>query len=227
VRYPGGKFRCFQKLINLIPPHRVYIETHLGGGAVLRNKKPAQRTIGIDRDPSVIRSIAQEFPDFRFILGRAEEFLESFPFKGDEFVYVDPPYWPSARRSSRGPYRFDYQESDHLALLRLLRSLPCRVLISGYANTVYNRELSEWHCRSFTGTSHVGRREETVWLNYRPTILHDVEFIGSDFRERQTIKRKRLRWIERFKDESVSVQQAVLGDLARIFGDSLKNGDPQ
>ncbi|KHE92566.1 MAG: hypothetical protein SCABRO_01681, partial [Candidatus Scalindua brodae] len=39
MNYPGGKGGVFQKLINLMPPHDVYIETHLGGGAVIRNKR--------------------------------------------------------------------------------------------------------------------------------------------------------------------------------------------
>src|SRR5882724_8925021 len=54
MRYPGGKSRCYQRLINLIPPHRVYMETHLGGGAVLRKKTPAEVNIGVDRDRTVI-----------------------------------------------------------------------------------------------------------------------------------------------------------------------------
>jgi len=47
--YPGGKGGVFQRLINLMPPHEVYIETHLGGDAVMRNKRPAERNIGLER----------------------------------------------------------------------------------------------------------------------------------------------------------------------------------
>ena len=53
--YPGGKGGVFQRLINLMPSHEVYIETHLGGGAIMRNKRPALRNIGIEIDPKVIR----------------------------------------------------------------------------------------------------------------------------------------------------------------------------
>ena len=31
MNYPGGKGGVYQRLINLMPPHEVYIETHLGG----------------------------------------------------------------------------------------------------------------------------------------------------------------------------------------------------
>ena len=42
MNYPGGKGGVYQRLINLMPPHDVYIETHLGGEAIIRNKKPAK-----------------------------------------------------------------------------------------------------------------------------------------------------------------------------------------
>ncbi len=54
--YPGGKggSGVYQQIINLIPPHDVYIETHLGAGSILRHKRPAPLNIGIDLDPKVI-----------------------------------------------------------------------------------------------------------------------------------------------------------------------------
>jgi len=35
MRYLGGKGKTYQRIINLMPPRRVYIETHLGGGGSL------------------------------------------------------------------------------------------------------------------------------------------------------------------------------------------------
>lgn len=55
MRYPGGKGQAgvYQKIINLMPPHDVYIETHLGGGNILERKKPARSNIAIDIDGAV------------------------------------------------------------------------------------------------------------------------------------------------------------------------------
>lgn len=39
-----------QPLIALMPPHSTYIETHLGGGAIMRRKPGALRNIGVDLD---------------------------------------------------------------------------------------------------------------------------------------------------------------------------------
>ncbi len=53
--YPGGKggSGVHQTIINLIPPHDTYIETHLGAGSIMRHKRPAPINIGIDLDPKV------------------------------------------------------------------------------------------------------------------------------------------------------------------------------
>ena len=50
--YPGGKNGggAYQILINLMPPHSVYIEPFLGSGAVMRMKRPAKVNIGLDLD---------------------------------------------------------------------------------------------------------------------------------------------------------------------------------
>ena len=218
MRFPGGKFRCYQRLINMIPPHRVYIETHLGGGAVLRNKFPAELSIGVDCDALVIDGFAGLFDSrFTFINARAEDFLAAYPFVGDEFVYSDPPYWPASRRSPRSPYRHDCSEGQHVCLLHELRKLPCAVMISGYGNATYDKMLAGWRKHVFPGTSHVGRREEIVWLNFEPAVVHDTRFLGDTFRDRQAIKRKRARWLSRFRTEPVSVQQAILADLSGAF----------
>jgi hypothetical protein len=37
-----------QPIIALMPPHDIYIETHLGGGAIMKRKPPALPHIGID-----------------------------------------------------------------------------------------------------------------------------------------------------------------------------------
>ena len=56
MAYPGGKngSGVYQTIINLMPPHEVYIEPFLGAGAVMRLKRPAARNIGIDLDPEAL-----------------------------------------------------------------------------------------------------------------------------------------------------------------------------
>lgn len=191
MRYPGGKGKTFQHVINVMPPHRVYIETHLGGGAVMRHKKPAATNIGIDADSDVITAWqAQSYPKVDLVWGRAEEYLANYDYRGDELIYVDPPYHPDTRRQGR-VYRKDYSASDHEKLLDLLGSLPCKVIISGYMSSLYRARLAEWHTRTFLAKTQTDVREEVLWLNFSPPeVLHDNRYIGEDFRARQAAKRR-------------------------------------
>src|ERR1700694_4793180 len=120
MRYAGGKGISFRRIINLIPPHSVYIETHLGGGAVLRHKRPSQLNIGIDIDPAVIGAWERQYgTKYRLIQGDACEFLRGYHFSGGEVIYSDPPYFPPTRRR-RVVYKHDYTEEDHERLLQTL-----------------------------------------------------------------------------------------------------------
>jgi site-specific DNA-adenine methylase len=167
MRYPGGKGRAFQRIINLMPPHRVYIETHLGGGAVLRNKRRAERTIGIDRDPKVVAAWrARAGDDLELHEGDAADFLRRYQFGGGELVYCDPPYLPSTRRRSRC-YRYDYDEAAHIQLLAELRRVPCSVMLSGYPSRLYDTELADWRRVEITIATQAGRRDECIWLPRR------------------------------------------------------------
>ena len=45
-----------------MPPHAVYIETHLGGGAVMKRKPAALRSTGVDRDARALESFDSASP---------------------------------------------------------------------------------------------------------------------------------------------------------------------
>ncbi len=124
-----------QAIVSLMPPHSLYLESHLGGGAIMKRKPPAERSIGIDRDARALEAFACDYP-VELVHGCAHDFLAAFPFRGPELVYSDPPYLHATRRSRRR-YRFDYAEADHIALLDLLTTLPCQVMVSGHPSKVY------------------------------------------------------------------------------------------
>ena len=51
-----------QALIVLMPPHSVCIESHLGGGALMKRKPAAVRSIGIDRDKRALEALDCDYP---------------------------------------------------------------------------------------------------------------------------------------------------------------------
>lgn len=215
MRYPGGKGKTYQHVINVMPPHRVYIETHLGGGAVMSHKRPAVSNIGIDADTKVISAwLKSEATSVEFVCGRAEDFLAQYEFCGDELVYSDPPYHPRTRRRAR-VYTCDYSIEDHERLLALLASLPCMVIVSGYANGLYNHSLAGWRTRTFNAKTHTDVREETLWFNFEPPqILHDSRYLGDNFRARQTTKRRLLRLQDKLK-RMPPIERAAVSEWLR------------
>lgn len=63
MSYLGSKAASgvYQKIIAEMPPHDTYIETHLGGGAIMLRKPPAKVNWGIDnraRYDSHLRSVS-------------------------------------------------------------------------------------------------------------------------------------------------------------------------
>ena len=108
-----------QPIIALMPPHDTYIETHLGGGAIMKRKPPALTNIGIDLDPRALAQFECDYPVQR-VNACAHQFLAEYDFHGRELIYSDPPYLLHTRTSGR-KYRFDYKESDHIELLELLK----------------------------------------------------------------------------------------------------------
>jgi len=62
ITYPGGKGGpgVYQTLISQMPPHHTYIETHLGGGAILRHKQPALLNVGIDLSGEALSAVADQ-----------------------------------------------------------------------------------------------------------------------------------------------------------------------
>ena len=223
MAYPGGKNGAgvFQILINLIPPHQTYIETHLGGGAIMKNKRPARKSIGIDIDPDVVamwQSEAQGRQDLIVIKGDAVVFLQEYDFQGSEFVYCDPPYMMETRKSGQ-LYSFEYNTEQHIDLLQTIASLPCHVMISGYWSELYYSHLKGWSVRNFEVQTRGGSpATEYVWFNYsEPVALHDYTFLGSNFRERERIKRKKQRWVNRLVKMPLLERRALLNAIKEVF----------
>ena len=164
--YPGGKGGVFQRLINLMPPHEVYIESHLGGGAVMRNKRPAGRNIGIEIDLKVIKKWEEVKPiSFELIHSDTITFLKGYGFTGKELVYCDPPYLRKTRKKASPLYKYEYTMEQHIELLEVIKSIPCRIMISGYKSTLYSELLEGWHTYSFQAACHHGVATEYVWMN--------------------------------------------------------------
>jgi DNA adenine methylase len=221
MKYPGGKGSVYKRLINLMPPHEVYIETHLGGGALLRNKRPAQRNIGIEIDPKVLALWRNEPIEFELIQDDALEYLKRYQFTGKELLYCDPPYLRETRKKSKKLYRYEYTYEQHRALVELLRSLSCMIMVSGYESALYTEYLKGWHTHCYTVGCHHGTATEWVWMNYpSPVELHDYRHLGNNFREREKLKKRATKWVRRLQAMPELERQALLIALQSVKEDN-------
>lgn len=203
-----------QPIIALMPPHDTYIETHLGGGAIMRRKPPALRNIAVDLDPAPLAQFECHYAVEK-VHGCAHQFLRAFDFHGRELVYCDPPYLHHTR-SSRRRYRFEYDEQAHVELLGLLKSLPCSVILSGYPSALYDDLLRGWRTLELQVMNQAGVRTEKLWFNFTPNRVHWPSYAGRNFTHRQSIKRKAHGWGRRYQAMPAAERLAVLSSIMAV-----------
>lgn len=229
MSYLGSKAASgvYQKIIAEMPPHDTYIETHLGSGAVMFNKPPAQYSVGIDIDSAAFSLTRRRWkdkglmtPDIHFHYGDAVSFLEGyfdFATAGRVLIYADPPYMPETR-TSRARYRHEYTVADHERLLRCLMSLPenVSVILSGYPSQLYDSTLTSWRTREFQAMTRGGVRTEKIWMNYEEGKAYSHTFAGKDYNDRARIKRKAARWRDKFAALPPAERLAIMTALCDV-----------
>jgi len=203
-----------QAIIAIMPPHGAYIESHLGGGAIMKRKPPALRNIGIDLDPQAIAGFECAYP-VELVNGCAHRFLADYDYRGSELIYSDPPYLPHTRTSARR-YRFDYEERDHVELLALLKALPCQVILSGYPSALYDELLQGWRSLELQVMNQGGVRTEKLWFNFTADRVHWASCAGRNFTHRQQIKRKAANWAKRYEALPRAQRLAVLAAMLAV-----------
>jgi DNA adenine methylase len=64
MNYKGGKngSGVYQKLICMMPPHKLYVEAFLGSGAILRRKRPADKSIAFETNRATIWEFKEHVP---------------------------------------------------------------------------------------------------------------------------------------------------------------------
>jgi DNA adenine methylase len=95
-------------------------------------------------------------------------------------------------------------------------------MISGYYSDLYADALSSWNTANFQ-TINRGEKVVTEWLWYNypePIALHDYRYLGEDFRERERIKRKKQRRMNRLRTMSILERRALLAAIGEAWSGS-------
>jgi site-specific DNA-adenine methylase len=243
--YPGGKSGAgiYQRLINLIPPHRVLIVPFAGHCGVVRNIKPAEHTIVIDANPTVCdwweawgRSKAGRALEIhncdgiewlRYTLGttkysdaQSRGTRETLRNASEAFIFGDPPYVISERATGR-IYDCELDDSDHQRFLGTVTQIDASkysMMICGYACDLYS-PLDRWFSIDHRVPTRGGLQDERIWMNYKkPIELHDYQYIGDGRRERERIRRRQINWREQLLQMSKQERLAML-EVLNATGD--------
>lgn len=223
MSYLGSKAASgvYQKIIAEMPPHDTYIETHLGGGAIMLRKPPAIHNIGIDLDMEALKNFAftHQLSYINMVNRDAVDYLETFDFTraGRVLIYADPPYLLETRTSA-ARYRHEYTVADHERLLRRLMSLPenVSVILSGYPSQLYDDTLTGWRSREFQAMTRGGVRTEKIWMNYPEGRAYSHTFAGKDYNDRHRIKRKAERWRAKYAALPPAERLAIMAALCEV-----------
>lgn len=237
--YPGGKSGSgiYQRLINLIPRHKVLISAFAGHCGIVRNIQPAEHTIVIDADPVVCQwwdswrrgpkgrrleihnCDSIEWLRFRFGLTEysAAEACDgrSQDAGRDAFIFADPPYVLSERSHGK-QYAHELTDDCHRRLLEVLTRIPATaaaVMLCGYDSQIY-ASLAPWRSIDHRVPTRGGLQDERIWLNYLiPQFLHDYRYIGNTRRERERIRRRQINWRQQLNMMSDRERVAMLAAL--------------
>lgn len=223
-------------IINKMPKHDIYIECFMGTGVLSSKKTMADQNIGIELDADLCSALTMRYQDFKIInddvLKVLSDILKSYVSIMDRkkiLVYLDPPYLPEVRTNYNGSqYKYEMTIEEHKTLLTILQSFSqyenIFFLISGYKSDLYMSMLEGWKYDEFQTMSRGGKRIESLWYNFNPNeyFKHTYDYVGSNFKDRQRIKRKVQRWKNKFsnlpKDEQFVIFKELENEFKRWMG---------
>ena len=217
--YNGGKCGngTYQNIINFIPKHDLFIDAMAGNGGIFFNLQLPQRAVYNDIDPSVIDNFDYVVP--------SEVIKENLCYSGlidkydfvssKAFIYFDPPYHFDTRSTKQKYYNFDWSDSDHDKFLSKVVTVKSNCMVSHYPCELYDTALKNWHTFDFMSMTRGGLRQERIYMNYaKPEVLQDFRYLGKNYTDRQRIKRKITRFLEKLENleelERTGILSAVI-----------------
>jgi DNA adenine methylase len=110
-----------------------------------KNRGAVQRAAGMshrwNKVPEQLRLLALRLKDAEIEHRDGIEVIERHRSE-DTLIYADPPYPHSVRTQKM--YGNEMTDEDHILLLKTLLNHPGPVVVSGYANEMYDEALADW-----------------------------------------------------------------------------------
>jgi len=227
--YNGGKAGngTYQQIINHIPKCDVFVDAMVGNGGIFYNLALPALTHINDIDPLVIAKHDVSSCATKIIKSNVDYKSLIVKYSGNTgtvFMYFDPPYLFETRKSQKPIYRHEWADQDHHVFLAAACIAEFNVMISHYPCPLYDETLKGWYTHDFQSMTRQGLRTERIYMNYAPpVILQDFRYIGKDYRERQRIKRKIERHINRLEKMPADERTAILSSITVKYSATAAN----
>jgi hypothetical protein len=226
--YPGGKSGSgmYQNIINCIPPCKIFVELFTGSGGLSSNLRMPEYVILNDINFEIFELLKKSvygMPQVMVFNVSYELLLRSFSMLPGAFFYADPPYLRSTRSCNRKYYKYDWEYDDHVRFLSMAAGIDSMMAISHYPCDLYNEALKGWNFFDFKAMTRFGIRDERLYFNYTmPSVLQDSRYVGQNFTDRQRIKRKSERLINKLSMLSANERDYILSSMAAEYFKTLK-----
>jgi DNA adenine methylase len=132
-----------------------------------KNRGPSQRAAGMshrwNKVPAQLRQIAWRLKDAEIENRDALEVIERHAGP-DCLIYADPPYPHDVR--TQPMYGDEMSDAEHLKLIAALLNHPGPVVVSGYANPMYDEAFADWRRLIITApkAEKAAVRAEVLWV---------------------------------------------------------------
>lgn len=201
-------------LVNRIPKSERYFSLFMGGAGLENSVYTGDITFYCsEKDTSLWDNRGENLVLFE----NYQELIEHFNFTADDFIFADPPYMFSTRRSRNKYYKHEFYDQDHIEFLNYMRSIKAKVLITHPKNELYTENLTGFSIEEFTYMTRSGMFNDAIYYNYDYSSIELINYngLGANFTERQAIKRQRINIVNKFKNLSLHKRMALIEDLKK------------
>lgn len=88
-------------------------------------------------------------------------------------------------------------DDDHVRLLLAVLQMNCNIMIIHPKCELYDTYLKDWYKVEVKIRYNRKTSIECLYMNYKPDELQDYSYLGTDCWDRQRIKRKGERWVNK------------------------------
>ena len=220
--YPGSKNATGlpQFIVNNTPDFSEFYELFGGTARIARTfyeVLPDKTYIVYERSRNVFIQLVEKFKGISFACGDGLEYLKRDLDRinyVNAFVYLDPPYTKTSRRSSADIYEFEWTMDQHVDFLEFITSdeVQFNCMISHYPDELYDKYLKGWTRKTIQVMTRGGIATEVIYMNYDPSEmpLATYDKLGEGFTDRQRIKRRKSSYLGKFKKMPFHERQAIL-----------------